>query len=110
MDFEVEKERRLIQDRRRRGMILKLVREGHVAQLPRLDDFELWATMQRLGQTIGRDHVVTLLQDLQTLDYVSFETTTNEWNARVELGKIMLTANGLRAVTMRRSNEDVLFS
>jgi hypothetical protein len=110
MDFEVEKERRLVQDRRRRGMILKLVREGHQAQLPRMDDFELWATMQRLGQTVGRDHVATLLQDLQTLGYVDFQTTTNDFSARVELSKITLTANGLRAVTMRRSNEDVLFS
>ena len=57
-------ERELIQAKRRRGIILKPVRQGHEAQMSRMDDFEVYAMMQELGQSVGRDQVLTLLQDL----------------------------------------------
>jgi hypothetical protein len=38
-------ERKLVLARRRRGIILKLVREGHENQLPRMDDFEMWTML-----------------------------------------------------------------
>jgi hypothetical protein len=106
----MEADRKLIQARRRRGIILKMVREGHENQLSRLDDFEAWAVLQKMGQTLGRDQVVTLLQDLQVLDYLDFKQTINEITGRVELSQIVLTAVGLRFVTQGKSNDDVLFN
>ena len=103
-------ELRLIQTRRRRGIILKLVREGHENQLSRMDDFELWAMLLKMGQTVGRDQVMTLLQDLRVLDYLDFKQSTNEINGRTELSMIMLTAAGLRFVSTGRSNDDVLLT
>jgi hypothetical protein len=106
----MEADRRLIQARRRRGIILKLVREGHENQLSRMDDFEVWAVLQKMGQTLGRDQVLTLLQDLAVLDYLDFKRATNEFTGRVELSQLALTATGLRFVTAGRSNDDVLFN
>ena len=103
-------ERELVLTKRRRGIILKLVRQGHEAQLSRMDDFEVWTMLLKMGQTLGRDQVLTLLQDLQVLEYIDFKQTTNEVTGRVEISQIMLTAAGLRFMVARRSNEDVLFS
>jgi hypothetical protein len=97
-------ERELILSKRRRGIILKLVRQGHENQFPRLDDFELFAMLQ-----VGRDQVLTLLQDLEVLQYVTFKSASNEITGRRELSQIELTAVGLRFVTQGKSNEDVLF-
>ncbi len=101
-------ERELILTRRRRGIILKLVRQGHEAQLSRMDDFEVFAMMQELGQSVGRDQVLTLLQDLQTLDYLDFNQKTNEISGRKEISEISLTAKGLGLVVRRKSNDEVL--
>jgi hypothetical protein len=103
-------ERRLIQAQRRRGIILKLVREGHENQLSRMDDFEVWAVLQKMGQTMGREQVVTLLQDLRVLNYLDFRQSVNEYSGRTELTQIELTAAGLRFMTAGRSNDDVLFN
>lgn len=103
-------ERKLVLARRRRGIILKLIREGHEAQLSRLDDLETWTMLLKMGQTMGRDQVVTLLQDLQVLDYIDFKSSMNEISGRIELSQIELTAAGLRFMTAGRSNDDVLFN
>lgn len=105
----IDAERKLILARRRRGIILKLVRQGHESQLPRMDDFEVFAMLQNLGQSVGRDQVITLLQDLEVLDYLTFKQTVNEISGRTELSQVQLTAAGLRFVSAGRSNEDVLF-
>ena|ERR1035437_7950268 len=102
-------ERELIQAKRRRGIILKLVRQGHESQLPRMDDFEAFAMMQELGQSVGRDQVLTLLQDLHVLEYLCFKSSTNERTGCIELSQIELSAVGLRFVTRGKSNDDVLF-
>jgi hypothetical protein len=106
----MEADRREIQMRRRRGIILKMVREGHENQLSRMDNFEVWAVLQKMGQTMGQEQVTTLLQDLAVLDYLDFKTQVNDISGRVELSQIMLTAAGLRFVTAGRSNDDVLFN
>lgn len=101
-------DRELIQTRRRRGMMLKLIRQGHEEQLARMDDVEMLAMMQLLGQSMGSDQVITMLQDLQVLGYVRFKQSTNERTGRVALFEIELTAQGLGAVIRRKSNEDLL--
>ena len=106
----MEADRRLIQARRRRGIILKLVREGHENQFSKLDDFELWAILIKMGVTMGREQVVTMLQDLSVLNYIEFIQGSDEFTGRVELSQIKLTAAGLRFVITGRSNEDILFN
>jgi hypothetical protein len=101
-------ERELVLTKRRRGIILKLVRQGHEAQLSRMDDFEVFAMMQELGQSVGRDQVLTLLQDLQVLEYLDFNQHANEISGRKEITEIALTAKGLGLVVRRKSNDDVL--
>lgn len=102
-------EREAILAKRRRGIILKLVRQGHENQFSRVDDFELFAMLQELGQTVGRDQVLTLLQDLQVLEYIDFKMVTNDVSGRTEISQMKLTATGLRFVTCGVSNDDVLF-
>jgi hypothetical protein len=106
----MEADRKAIQMRRRRGIILKMVREGHEHQLSRMDNFEVWAVLQKMGQGMGREQVDTLLQDLAVLDYLDFKTAINEMTGNVEISQIVLTAAGLRFVTAGRSNDDVLFN
>jgi hypothetical protein len=103
-------ERRAILAQRRRGIILKLVREGHENQLSRMDDFEVWAVLQKMGQTLGRDQVTTLLQDLRVLEYIDYKSKVNEFSGRNEMSQIELTAAGLRFMTAGKSNDDVLFN
>ena len=101
-------ERELIQTRRRRGLILKFVRQGHEAQLSRMDDFEVFAMMQEIGVTMGRDQVLTMLQDLQVLGYLDFKSKVNDLTGRTEISEIQLTAQGLGFMVRRKSNDDVL--
>ncbi|MHB1673785.1 MAG: hypothetical protein ACYCSP_05990 [Acidobacteriaceae bacterium] len=101
-------ERELILTKRRRGILLKLVRQGHEAQLSRMDDFEVFAILQELGHSMGRDQVLTMLQDLQLLGYLNFRQKVNDITGRVELSEIELTATGLGVVLRRKSNDDVL--
>lgn len=105
----MEAERRELMVRRWRGIILKLIRENHEDQAPRYTDGELWAILLKLRQTVGQEQVVTLLQDLQVLDYIDFKSEVDE-KGRTRLSEIMLTAAGLRFYTRHKSNEDVSFN
>lgn len=105
----MEAERKELIVRRRRGIILKLIRENHEDQGTRYTDGELWAMLLKLRQTVGQEQVVTLLQDLQTLDYVDFKSEPDS-KGNMRLSEIELTANGLRFYTRQKSNEDVSFN
>lgn len=102
-------ERELIQIKRRRGNMMKLIRQGHEAQFDRMDDFEMHAMMQDIGANMSQRQVVTMLQDLSTLGYVTFKQSFNEAKERIVAEEIMLTAAGLAIVTRRRDNEEVMF-
>jgi hypothetical protein len=104
---DLERDRRLLLVRRRRGFVMKLVRGGHENQLSRLDDFEVWTMCLKVGQTVGRDQVVTILQDLEVLDYLEFKTSHNEMSGRLEIEQIELTPSGLRFMSVGLSNDDV---
>jgi len=103
-------ERWEIQARRRRGIILKLVREGHENQMSRMDDFELWAILLKMGQTVGRQQVVTLLQDLQVLDYLGLQIDRGRRIRARPIEPDCAHRAGLRFCTRRQSNDDVLFN
>lgn len=99
----------LNQIRRRRGTILKLIRQTHEGQLARMDDFDIWSMMQDLGANMSQRQVVTMLQDLQVLGYISFEQSFSQPKERVVAEKITLTATGLGITTRRKNTDEVLF-
>ena len=102
-------ERELMQAKRRRGNMLKLIRQGHEQQMERMDDFEMFAMMQDLGAHMSPNQVMTMLQDLATLGYVTFRQFFSIEKERNVAEEIMLTAAGLALVTRRKSNDEVLF-
>lgn len=102
-------EQELIQTKRRRGNMLKLIRQGHEAQLERMDDFDMAKMMQQLGANMSQRQVLTMLQDLAVLGYVSFTQRFCEILERTVAEEIVLTANGLGLVSRRKDNDEVLF-
>lgn len=94
---------------RRRGNMLKLIRQNHEEQLDRMDDSDLADIMLKIGFHMSTRQVVTMLQDLQTLGYVTFHQEFSEALERIALSEIMLTPNGLTLVTRRKNTDDVIF-
>ena len=97
------------QIKRRRATILKMVRQGHEAQLQRLDDFGVFATMQDLGMQMSRRAIITMLQDLCVLGYLKYKQGFSDEHDRVTLSEIELTPLGLTITMRRQSNDEVLF-
>ena len=95
--------------KRRRGTVLKSVRQGHEQQMHRMDDFDVWSMMQDLGMQMGRKAVLTMLQDLCVLGYIQYTQTFDEENARARLSEIVLTSQGAAITIRRQSNDEVLF-
>jgi hypothetical protein len=52
--------------------------------------------------------VLTLLQDLQVLEYLDFHQHADEMSGRKVITEVSLTAKGLGLVVRRKSNDDVL--
>jgi hypothetical protein len=102
-------ERELIQMKRRRGNMLKFIRQGHQAQLERMDDFEMHAMMQDIGANMSLRQVLTMLQDLCVFGLVTFKQSFSEPKERNVAEEIMLTAAGVSLVTRRKNTEEVLF-
>lgn len=98
-----------IQTTRRRGTILKLVREGHEEQLSRMDDFEMFAILQDIGVTMSRNQVMTMLQDLAELGLMKFRTEFDQRGERYVARDIELTAAGTALVVRRRNTDEVRF-
>jgi hypothetical protein len=103
-------EQELRQTKRRRGNMLKFIRQGHEKQLDRMDDLMMQAMMQDIGSNMSQRQVMTMLQDLQVLGYVTFRQSFSEELERYAAEEIMLTAAGLAIVTRRRDNDEVMFS
>lgn len=95
---------------RRRGNMLKLIRQNHEEQLDRMDDSDLADIMLKIGVHMSTRQVVTMLQDLQTLGYVTFHQAFSDELERVALNEIMLTPIGLALVTRRKNTDQVIFN
>ena len=100
--------RELIQIRRRRGLMLKFVRDGHEQQMSRMDDLEMWGMLQDVGVSIGRNEVITMLQDLETFGYLTFRESCDPVSGRKRISEIELTGRGVSLVLNRRGNDEVL--
>lgn len=93
----------------RRGIAMKLIRQGHENQLDRMNDSQLMGLLQDLGSHMSPQQVMTMLQDLQEVGYVKFDQEFDDEKERYVARRIMLTSLGT-AVTMRRQNtEHVVF-
>jgi len=99
----------LRQTRRRRGTMLKFIRQGHEQQLSRMDDYDMWVMMLDLGMTMGRVQVLTMLQDLLTLGLIDYKAKNDEKTGDLRIFEIQLTAAGLSLVIRRKSTDEVLF-
>jgi hypothetical protein len=66
--------------------------------------------MQDVGSNMSQRQVMTMLQDLQILGYVTFRQEFSEELERYSADEIMLTAAGLAIVTRRKDNDEVMFS
>jgi hypothetical protein len=108
MASNTETQRKLVQTQRRRFTVMTLVREGHENQMSRMDDMEIWTILLRLGITMGRNQVRTLLQDLQVLGYIDFKSARNPESGELEISQVELTGAGLRFMVAGRSNDDIL--
>lgn len=102
-------ERELIQSKRRRGTMLKFIRQGHEAQMARMDDWEMYVMMQDLGANMSRNQVLTMLQDLRVLGLVTFTDRFDEERERKVAECIELSALGVGLVTRRKNTDEVLF-
>jgi hypothetical protein len=103
-------EQELRQIKRRRGNMLKFIRQGHERQLDRMDDLMMQAMMQDVGSNMSQRQVMTMLQDLQILGYVKFEQAFSDELERYTADEIMLTSTGLAVVSRRKDNDEVMFS
>jgi hypothetical protein len=91
-------EQRLAQRKRWRGMILELVYDGHQKQESRLDHLTLWAMMRDLGQDVGQAEVLTLLQTLGSMQYLTFKQRRDDLTNQVRISEIEVTARGMAVV------------
>jgi len=100
----------LRQMKRRRGNMLKLIRQGHENQLDRMNDSALLGLMQDIGSHMSPHQVMTMLQDLQELGYVKFDQHFDAEKERYVAERIMLTSLGTAVAIRRHDNDNVLFS
>ena len=94
---------------RRRGTILKLIRQNHEEQLDRMDDSDLTDILLKIGTHMSARQVVTMLQDMQAFGWVAFRQRFSGELERVVCEEIMLTAQGLALVTRRKNTDEVTF-
>jgi len=84
--------------KRWRGVILELVYNGHENQESRLDDLTLWGLMRDLSHDVGQNDVLTLLQQLGDMKYLSFKLERNPATNAVRISEIEITRGGILLV------------
>jgi transcription initiation factor IIE alpha subunit len=80
--------------KRLRGEILKLVRENHERQDPRMDDVTLAGVLERLHFDVTVNLIRTLLQDLEERGLISFYQDRDRMTGRVSIRTIQITPRG----------------
>ena len=106
----MEADLQLRQTCRRRGNILKLIRQGHEQQLDRMNDSMVGGLMQDIGSRMSPAQVMTMLQDMQLMGLITFEQRFCDIRERYVAEKIMLTPVGLALVSRRKDTDEVIFN
>ena len=94
--------------KRYRGLALQFVYGNHHRQLPPMDDLQVWGMFMGLGQTVGQNDVLTLLQDLRDRGYLTFIEKPNRLTGRVEISRIQITPSGRDLVEYTHEDRAVL--
>lgn len=90
--------------------MLKFIRQGHEKQLDRMNDSLLQEMMRDIGSNMSARQTMTMLQDLQVLNYVTFAQSFSDELERYIAEEIMLTPAGLAVVARRKDNDELMFS
>jgi hypothetical protein len=80
--------------RRLRGQILRLLRESHEAQRPRLDDVTLAGVLERLQFDVTVNLVKTLVEDLGQRQLLKYERERDLISGKVSLRRIQILPRG----------------
>jgi hypothetical protein len=85
----------IAKSKRLRGAILKLLCTNHDTQQGRLDGTALWSALVRgLGFDVGRNEVMTCLQDLKGRGYIDFVQKKDNRTNEVFISQIELCSKG----------------
>jgi hypothetical protein len=79
---------------RLRGVILELVFGNHCRQESRLDHLIIWGTLSSMQFGVGRNEVLTALQDLRDREYIRFQEHRDDDTGRTSISKIEITPRG----------------
>ena len=81
-----------------RGVIVELIRRNHLQQESRLEYVYLCDMLRTIvGNDVGLNDVLTMLQDLKTSGYVDYKVERDEWNRqRLAIKEIELTSRGVQ--------------
>ena len=94
--------------KRWRGVVLELVYDGWRQQESRLDDLTLWGLMRDLSHDVSRNDVITVLQQLETRQYLRFRQKNNEYSGQTHISEIELTSGGSDVVEKITSDSAIL--
>jgi hypothetical protein len=81
-----------------RGVILQLVSENHLGQNHRLTLTVLHAALSRLGYSLGRNELVTLMQNLNDRGYLGYKELRDKDTWRLDMIEIQITPAGVDVV------------
>ncbi len=90
-----------------RGVILKLLCDNHDKQEHRLNLTLLHAMLTRLGHDLGRDALVTLVQNLKDRGYLTYEELRNRRTWELDIIHIQVTPAGVDLVEETRTDPAV---
>jgi hypothetical protein len=68
----------------------------------------VWDLLREYEPRIGRNTVMTLLQDLKTAGYIFYAEKCNDVTGDVDIERIELTADGLRLLARSKTDDLVL--
>ena len=87
-------ESQAVRKKRYRGAILQFVHTNREDQGSRMDDIQLWGLLQELNFEVGQNEVLSMLQDLESRQYLRFAVKKNRYSGRTEISQIELTSRG----------------
>jgi hypothetical protein len=97
------------QKRKLRGEILRMLAKSHAQQKARMDDVALCHMLRAIAWEIDLNDVVTILQEMEGRQWVTFRTLRNVYMRRVQLLQIEILPAGQDLVDQTTTNPAVEF-
>lgn len=92
-----------------RGEVLRMLSVRHSQQKSRADDIELCHALRSLAWDVEISDVVTILQEMQGRNWVTFKQRRSYYSSRVELSQIEILPDGQDLVDQTTTNPAVEF-